>query len=357
MKQPLYITSACTISAQHTYDVDQFLTPVISSDNGQLYVIDPDYSKYISPVAIRRMSRFLKRGITAGMKCLEDAAVATPDAIILATARGSVTDMEMFLKDMIRLNEEALTPTSFIQSTYNSINGWLAMLSKCTGYNQAFVHRGFSLELALFDAQLFLAESTGIKHVLTGGFDELTTEYFIIRSKIDYYKQPPVNSATLLQHSGTPGSVAGEGAHFFTVSNSPANAACAILAVQMLHQPTVSDLQQTVADLLQANGLTHDDIDVLVSGMNGDSRNLFLMEPLHESFSTNTTIAAFKHLSGEYDTASGFGLWLADYLIKQQQIPADVIWKQGASKSIENVLIVNVTMTRNASVMLVQRVN
>lgn len=128
MTQPMYIISACAISAQHTYNEADFLSPVMSYDDGRLFVVDPDYTKYISPVAIRRMSRMLKRGITAGMRCLEDAAVKTPDGIILGTSRGSVTDMELFLHDMIKMEEQALNPTSFIQSTYNSVNGWLAML-------------------------------------------------------------------------------------------------------------------------------------------------------------------------------------------------------------------------------------
>lgn len=318
MKQPLYITSACSVSAQHTYDSDRFLDPVIRRDDGHMYITDPDYTKYISPVAIRRMSRMLKMGITAGMKCLEEAGVATPDAIILSTARGSVTDMENFLKDMINLKEEALTPTAFIQSTYNSVNGWIAMLTKCTGYNQTYVHRGFSLELALFDAQLLLAESTDKKYVLTGGFDELTPDYFIIRHKIGYYKENIPNNISLLSHYDTPGTIAGEGAHCFTVSNDPKYAACAVLNIQMLQQPSSEELQNAIANILQQNGLNNDDIDVLVCGMNGDSRNHFLIDPLIANCSGNTTIATFKQLSGEYDTVSGFGLWLTDFLFRKK---------------------------------------
>ena len=354
MTQPIYILSACSISAQHTCDIERFLDPMVSREDGHMYVIDPDYSKYISPVAIRRMSRLLKRGITAGMKSLEDAGVTTPDGIILSTARGSVTDMEYFLKDMIKLEEEALNPTGFIQSTYNSINGWIAMLTKCTGYNQTYVHRGFSLELTLFDAQLMLAESDEKKYILTGGFDELTTEYYIIRSKIGYYKDPIPNSLALLSHYDSPGSIAGEGAHCFTVTNDPQNAICTIYALEMLQQPSADELQISIADILTKNGLGNDDIDVLVSGMNGDSRNRFLMDPVNNNCSEQTTIATFKQLSGEYDTASGFGLWLAYYIAKKQHIPERVVFKQGASKKIENILVCNVTIACNISLMLVK---
>jgi 3-oxoacyl-(acyl-carrier-protein) synthase len=354
MRQPLYILSACSITAQHTYDADNFLHPVVSSNDGHLYVTDPDYTTYISPVAIRRMSRMLKMGITAGMKSLADAGVSTPDAIILGTARGSVSDMESFIKEMINLNEEALTPTGFIQSTYNSVNGWIAMLTKCTGYNQTYVHNGFSLELALFDAQLTLAESPDKRYILAGGFDELTKEHFIIRNKIGYYKEIPPDSLSLLTHYDTPGSIGGEGAHFFTLSNAPANSSCSIIGLEMLHQPSAEELQAAIAGLLKQNGLTNDDIDVLVCGMNGDSRSTFLMDPLVANCSANTTIATFKQLTGEYDTASGFGLWLADHLIKKQQIPAEVIYKQGTSKTIKNILVCNVTIACNISLMLVR---
>ena len=354
MMQPLYILSACSISSQHTYDPEHFLDPIISTDNGKLYSLDPDYSKYISPVAIRRMSRMLKKGITAGMKCLENANIKTPDAIIIGSARGSVTDMENFLKDMIKMKEEALTPTGFIQSTYNSVNGWLAMLTKCTGYNQTYVHRGFSLELCLFDAQLFFAESTGPKQILAGGFDELTEEYFIIRNKIGYYKEQMCNSVSLLSHSDTPGSIAGEGAHFFALSNQPENATCAIIGLQMLQQPTTENLTTVIADILSQHNLTNDDIDILICGMNGDSRNHFLIDPLIANTSPNTTIATFKQFSGEYDTASGFGLWLTNYIFTHKQIPTAAIYKQGTSSRIKNILLCNVTIANNISLILVK---
>lgn len=354
MMQPLYILSACSISPQHTYDAEHFLAPFMSTDTGKLYSLDPDYSKYISPVAIRRMSRMLKQGITAGMKCLENANIKTPDAIVIGTARGSVTDMENFLKDMILMKEEALTPTGFIQSTYNSVNGWLAMLTKCTGYNQTYVHRGFSLELCLLDAQLFFGEATAPKHILAGGFDELTEEYFLIRNKIGYYKEQIPDSLSLLSHYDTPGSIAGEGAHFFTLSNEPGNATCAIAALQMLQQPTAEELSTAISNILSLNKLTNDDIDVLVCGMNGDNRNSFLIDPLLANTSPNTTIATFKQFSGEYDTASGFGLWLTNHIFTNKKIPDTTIYKKGSSSNIKNIILCNVTIANNISLVLVK---
>ncbi len=356
MTQPLYILSACSISPQHSYDAERFLDPIVTSDDGKLRVTDADYSKYISPVAIRRMSRMLKIGITAGMKSLETAGVKTPDAIIIGTARGSVTDMELFLKDMINMKEEALTPTGFIQSTYNSVNGWLAMMTKSTCYNQTYVHRGFSLELCLFDAQLMLAETSDKKYILAGGFDELTDEYVTIRNRIGYYKDDSPNSLSLLSHSDTPGSLAGEGAHFFTLSNDPANATCAIYEVRMLLKPTSEDVQSAIAELLVQHGLKNEDIDVLMCGMNGDSRSQFLVDPVLAACHENTSITTFKQFCGEYDTASGFGLWLVNYLFREKRIPEEIIYKQGKSAQVRNVLLFNVTILGNVTLMLIRSV-
>ncbi len=352
MRQPLYILSACSISPQHSYDAENFLNPVVTTDDGKLRITAPDYSKYISPVAIRRMSRMLKAGITAGMKSLEMGGVTTPDAIIIGTARGSVTDMETFLKDMINLQEEALNPTGFIQSTYNSVNGWLAMMTRSTCYNQTYVHRGFSLELCLFDAQLMLSESQDKKYILAGGFDELTDEYVIIRGRIGYYKEQKLNSLSLLSHNDTSGSVAGEGAHFFTLSNNPENAACAIHTVQMLLKPTSEAVQAAIADMLAQNELQKEDIDVIMCGMNGDSRSQFLVDPVVNDCHEHTTITTFKQLSGEYDTASGFGLWLVNYLFTQKRIPEEIVYKKGTSTRIKNVLLFNVTILGNVTLML-----
>ena len=88
--------------------------------------------------------------------------------------------------------------------------------------------------------------------------------------------------------------------------------------------------------------------------MNGDSRNHYLIDPLIANTSPNTTIASFKQFSGEYDTASGFGLWLANHIFTDKQVPAATIYKQGASSRIKNILLCNVTIANNISLILVK---
>jgi len=357
MKQLFYIKSASTISPQHSFEQEQFLQPLASSNDNKLHIIDIDYSKFISPVAIRRMSHLLKIGISSGMQALRDAHIEQPDGIITGTSHGSKLDMEHFVKDLITLNEEALNPTYFIQSTYNSVNGWLAMQSKCTGYNQTYVHRGASFEMALFDACMMLNEAEKPEHYLVGGFDELTDDYFIIKSKVDYWKKAPVNSLELISKTDTAGTIAGEGSSFFVVSNEESNALCSIAGIKMLQNPNEETLRKAVDELLQQNNLNKSDIDVLLAGMNGDANAQELYTPIIETTAPQTSIATFKHLCGEYETATGFALWLACQLITRQEVPEAIMYRKGSNNKIKYVLILNHSVFRNVSLTLVKALN
>jgi hypothetical protein len=132
---------------------------------------EPDYEGYIHPNQLRRMSRMVRMGLWAGKKCLQDASVETPDAIITSTAYGANEDTEKFLRS-ISGNESTGSPTFFIQSTHNVLGGQLALLMGCRGYNMTYTQGEFSFESGLIDSQLLLSENGG--NILCGAADELT---------------------------------------------------------------------------------------------------------------------------------------------------------------------------------------
>jgi 3-oxoacyl-[acyl-carrier-protein] synthase II len=352
MMKPVYILSASAISPQGTFNPSEFLQPVNTTADGKLFVIDPDYRQFINPVAIRRMSRLIKMGISAGMNSLKLAAVEVPDAIITGTGLGSMTDMEHFLKDMISMKEQALNPTYFIQSTYNSVNGWIALQTKSTGYNQTYVNRGFSLELSLLDGQLFLNDYTQRKTALVGSFDELTHDYFIVKDKCNYWKKDIPASQELLNHSNTPGTIAGEGTTFVTLSNTPDNAICTLRGLKLIQHPEVRNIEQQVKEFLSEHNINPEDIDLMICGLNGDANFQPLYDEAFKLIPSTTTIAAFKHLSGEYPTASGFALWMATHLITTQQMPSEVVYRQGSSSPLRTILIMNHYILDTVSLML-----
>lgn len=356
MINPVYISSASVTSPQQHFEEVGFLQNLTVTDNGALYVKEPNFRKYINPVAIRRMSKLLKMGISTGMNALEQAGISKPDAIITGTGRGSMVDTEAFLINMIEQDEEALTPTSFIQSTYNSVNGWLALQTKSNGYNQTYVNRGTSFELSLFDAQMLLNESEDIQYALVGCFDEVTPDYIIVKSKVGYWKIPAPQNLQLLQNSNTPGTIAGEGSAFFTVTNNAASALCRLLCIEMMQDANQGEIGDMIDHKLAEQGLLLTDIDVLLCGMNGDSRQQGMYTYLERKLDANTSVAAFKHLCGEYDTSSGFATWAATQVFAMQDLPEVMVVKRGTHKWIKNILIVNHYILNSTSLILLQAI-
>lgn len=353
MKQRLYIRAATAISPQQTFEASGFCKPVVSSDTGKLYALEAPYARYISPVAIRRMSRILKITISTAMQCLADAGVKTPDAIIMGTGRGAVADMEHFVKDMIRLDEVALNPTLFIQSTYNSPNGWIAMQSNCTGYNQTYVHRGCSFELAIQDAQMMAGETDEPLNMLVGCFDEMTEEYYHIRGKRGYWKQETVDSVKLFEHDETPGTIGGEGAAFFTLSTVPENApVAAIDDLRIIYNADNNSVRAAVAELLRDNALAPEDISLVVTGQNGNCEQSHLYEGSLQLFDGVAPVEHFKHLCGEYDTATGFALWFATYLFNGKAHGRGAISGAIPISPLKHILIINHYIMGTASLLL-----
>ena len=66
--------------------------------------------------------------------------------------------------------------------------------------------------------------------------------------------------------------------------------------------------------------------------------------------------AWFKHLCGEYQTASSFGLWLAAMILKNGQVPETVLLDGTPPIKLRNILIYNHYRNLDHSLMLVSSV-
>src|SRR5215203_4669641 len=215
----MYILGTGNISAQKTFGHVPFLTEAVEYTGNRLSCIEPDYKAFIDAKQIRRMSRIIRIGVAAAMECLREAGVNSPDAIVTGTAYGCLEDTGLFLSKMVEYKEELLTPTAFIQSTHNTIGAQIGLMLQCNNYNNAFVHRGFSFESALQDALMLLKEDE-FNHVLVGAIDEITNISHPILTRLGLYKKENTSSLGLYS-SGTKGTIAGEGAAFFLLSNKP----------------------------------------------------------------------------------------------------------------------------------------
>lgn len=337
MKGRFYIQGTAAISPQESFSGT--FTPQLTMLEGKniLRVKEPDYRIFIAPNSLRRMSRVLKMGLAAALKCLQNSNITVPDAIITGTGKGSLQDTERFLNDIRQYAETALNPTPFIQSTYNSVNGFIALQVQCTQYNNTFVHRGFSFEHALLDSMMQLNEGAA-KHVLAGAFEEISDEHFYIKSRIGFWKEQLTQPAELFT-TNTPGTLAGEGAAFFVLSTEPSDVHVA--GLKMLYKPTQAQVHAALETFLQQHALQPQDISLLITGRNGDVQSDHYYHHFIDQYFPQTPELPFKQLCGEYDTASAFALWLAVERMR--------------TEGLQQVLIYNHFFGEQHSLMLLRR--
>ncbi|MCK9219800.1 MAG: 3-oxoacyl-ACP synthase [Bacteroidales bacterium] len=355
----IYINGLGNVSPQKTTDSGHFLQEPFFFETNQLKCIDPGFKQYIPSDLFRRMGRIIKMGITAAKICLQDAkqcnpdgTFLSPDAIVTGTGLGCIEDTEKFLTNMIRNKEEFLTPTSFIQSTHNTVAGQIALLLKCHGHNFTFVHRGFSFESALLDAitQINMEE---FSNALVGGTDELTQNSFAITSRLGHWKRKPINTQDLLLDRQR-GSIAGEGASFVFLENTKNSGTYAELkgVLMVLNPSSTCELSEKVKAFLELHNLSERNVDLLLLGLNGDSMKDRVYHELVEKCFQNTSLGFFKHLCGEYQTVSSFALWLASMIMKTQNIPTPVRLNHVPEK-IRHILIYNHYQAINHSFILI----
>ena len=336
----VYVNGTGIISAQKTLGVASFPEEIVSAESVMMKCVEPNYKDYVSGDLVRRMSRLIKMGISASKVCLQDAGCVMPDAIITGTGLGCIEDTEKFLAGMINNKEEFLTPTSFIQSTHNTVGAQIALLLKCHHYNFTYVHRGFSFESALLDAMLQIGEKRDM-NILTGGLDELTKNSFEITRRLGLWKRKPVNNLDL-PASVSRGTIAGEGAAFFLLSGEKTTRSIASLSgLRMIFSPgNISEVVAGAMQLLEENRLSAADLDLLMLGSSGDARCDL---PYHEFASCFPKAArsCFKHLSGEYFTASAFGMWLGSIILKEGIVPEVVKIQGDFTRPVKNILLYN----------------
>jgi 3-oxoacyl-[acyl-carrier-protein] synthase II len=349
----IYIRSTAAISAQKTFGDVPFLTDPVESIGTRLNAIEPDYKEFVDPKLARRMSRIIKMGVAAGLQCLRQAHVDMPGAIITGTALGCQEDTISFLTRIIELDEEMLPPTAFIQSTHNTVAAQIALTLKCHNYNNTFVHKGISFESALLDATMLLKEGDA-DNVLVGGTEEMTNTAFKILTRLGLYKRWPLSNLALF-NTPSKGTIGSEGAVFFLLSDKPSGDNLArLVATKTFYKPKDNALiQHNISTLLADNSLTMDDIDLVITGNNGDIKNDEVYDNLNTSLFANASMAYYKHLSGEYPTSVSFALWMASNIIKQGQVPAIVANGEIKNSAPKKILIYNHYQNIYHSLMLV----
>ncbi|GAB2695790.1 beta-ketoacyl synthase chain length factor [Mucilaginibacter koreensis] len=346
-----YIYKATCISPQQTFGAVDLDNLRESADN-KLQALEPRYEGIPANV-LRRMSKTVKLGTAAATPLID--AEHPPQGIIMGSGNGGMEESGRFLNQIVEYDEDMLTPGNFVQSTPNTVTSQLCLLLKRREYNITHVQRGLSFENALMDTDMLLKEYPD-KVYLLGGVDEIASYNHEIDKLSGWFKQEAVNNRNLY-YSSTPGSIAGEGVAMFLTGT---NAAGAMAQVQAYTMSTTTDAQvfrQQLTKFLQQHLPQGGQIDLLLSGDGGDSRQTRFYEISEALVGADTTIARFKHMCGEYPTASAFAMWLSCMLVSGGvSLPAHAVKKQGSAGGYHTILIHNTHKGAQHSLMLVRTV-
>ncbi|QSW91259.1 beta-ketoacyl synthase chain length factor [Flavobacterium endoglycinae] len=354
MTKKTYINGVGCISTQKTFNTVFLEEAHVNHDNNVLAIVAPDYKEYISPAASRRMAKGVKNGIVASALAMKDAAAENVDAIITGTGLGCIEDSEKFLKSILDNKEEFLTPTSFIQSTHNTVGAQIALLQQCKGYNFTYVNGAVSFESALIDAKMQIEEDE-VQSVLVGGVDEngdYTTALFKLNGRIKQDNHTPYDVLT----SKTSGAVYGEGASFFVLENErKTNTYAELLDVYIINTLAENEVETEMKSFLKLNNLEVSDIDAVILGFDGnvDFENYY--KNIAENTFAQTPVLYYKHLSGEYDTASAFAFWTASKILKIQEIPEIIKVNQISKPAYKTILLYNQLNGKNHSFTLLSK--
>lgn len=281
-----YIQSAATICHQPTFRNNGFskqLTAEISA------LIKPDYKPFINPSLIRRMSEILRMSVTCGSAAVQDAGINNADAIIAGTGLGCLMDTEKFLNNCITIQGGMLPPTSFIQSTHNTIAGQLSLALSNHGYNMTHTQNSLSFEYALKDAMLMLDENSG--NILVGAADEYIEPLNPV-AKYFELNQLPLTS----------------GVGFFILSDKASTQTKAILADVSADYDSSQD---NLLNFLNRNNISVPDM-ILADGFNADR-----FENVRKLFN-GTPVISYSQYCGMYATNSAFALHLAMDLMNEK---------------------------------------
>jgi 3-oxoacyl-(acyl-carrier-protein) synthase len=260
------------------------------------------------------------------------------------------------MNSILENNESLTSPTAFIQSTFNTIGAQIALMLKNHNYNFTYVHRGFSFESALLDAMMQINNNEA-SDILVGGIDELTDTSFTVMQRMGFWKTKLADNAGLY-NSNSKGSIAGEGSTFFLLSRQQSSQEdTRITGLRTFYKPSgKEDIEKRIAGFLNEQKLKVSDVDLVIMGNSGDYK---LDEPyrsIQQSLFSGLPCVCFKHLCGEYQTASAFALWLGDYMMKKRKLPTAFLSDRIATNQVfSRILIYNHYRNINHSLMLLER--
>lgn len=329
MTKKAYINAISAISFQDLLDFNKGISG-LQKVNADSTLIQPDYKEWINPMQLRRMSKIVRMGLGCTKSIVNQIGTEKFDSIIVGTGLGCIQDTVKFIDTINAVSTSSIPPTSFIQSTHNTMAGQIALLLENNNYNMTYVQNGVSFEHALIDGFLKIAE--GQNNVLVGGLDEMT----------DYLQELALLAGIEDGKSFT------EGSAFFNLSNNKDSKTFATLSKSMTYTVSQeSDLNEIINNFLASENISLENIDVVM-----EASPKFVKDFEHRIEIKNTI--KFEDYCGKYFTSSAFAMYLACLMFKENVATLNSTFETKIEK-LDTVLIVNNYMDKVVGLTLLNK--
>ena len=341
----------------------------VAQESWPAYRLDAATEQSLSPPErIKRMGRGQELAIGAVQRAIGNCA-APPDrggstAVSVGTAWAEEGDEITFLENLIKLGEKGAKPAFFVNSVKNALASQLALTFGFQGENQTFAHDALSFESALWQGTRLLAAGRS-RHAVVCGVEALVEFQEIHGHLLGWYGTDSAGLAPLSgQTRAGGGTLPGEGAAAFVLTPPGATAAplARLLGVRargpLQRSPVLepSDELTFLERALRDSGTGLDEVGLVLLGANGDvgldatyaevARGLRARAP-------GAAVGVYRHLTGDFATASALGFELAVRAVAARTVPAEVCVVDGSPGSIDRVLLYHVTSAGYHSAMIV----
>ena len=266
---------------------------------------------------LRRLGRAQAMALSAVRLSLQSAegrelAAAGDDvAVCLGTAWAELGVELAFLENMIRRGEKGARPTKFANSVHNALASQVALEFNFTGENHSFTHHNLSFEDALWQGRNLVARGRA-RRVVVCGVDALT-DFLLLRGRLlGEHVHPGEGAAALVlskaeetrQHLARLDLVRARG------SVKPGEIDTAEQAVF---------LEEAAAEAGIHPGGYH-----LLTGANGDPSLDAAYRQVAGLLDPAGGVGVYRHLTGDFATASALGLALAVRSVSGGALPREI---------------------------------
>jgi 3-oxoacyl-(acyl-carrier-protein) synthase len=321
------------------------------------------------PERIKRMGRGQEMAILAVQRALATCAhppeKGSATAVSVGTAWAEEGDEIVFLENLIKLGEKGAKPAYFVNSVKNALASQLALTFGFQGENQTFAHDALSFETALWQGARLLSAGRA-RHAVVCGVEALVEFQEIHGHLLGWYGTDSAQLAPLgAEARGVgQGTLPGEGAAAFvlTVPGSVAAPLARLTFVRgrgpLRRAPVLAAgselafVEQALADA----GTRLSEVGLVLLGANGDARLDAIYAALAGSLRASApglAVGVYRHLTGDFATASALGFELAVRAVAGRCVPSNVCVVAGSPAQTKQVLLFHLTSAGYHSAMLV----